>query len=389
MVTTMTASQCIKRSLLYNEHKVRAGKAECLMAVGFLKDANKREFEEKLKRFQNRMALNERSKSNTIHISLNFHNSDALNKEKLISIAQEYMEKIGFQRQPYLIYQHYDAGHPHLHIVTTNIKRNGTRINTFNFARYESAVARREIDIKYGLVSGEKKLNAEKLEIPALAQTVYYGKSETKNSITKVLGAVLNKYKYASLAELNGLLRLYNIFADRGRENGFIFSKKGLLYCLLDEKGKKVGVPIKASTLCMKPTLAFLEKKFKENEVVKLDYKHRLLSSLNWVNFKAPKDLTAFKNGLEKEKISLGMHQNKEGILDSLIYIDHKSKCVFNSSELEEQYQIKAIMIKYGAPKLAPIQKIDLPHRLTSSINLKKQEGRGASVELFPLIIAK
>jgi hypothetical protein len=27
------------------------------------------------------------------------------------------MEKIGFGSQPYLVYQHLDSGHPHVHIV--------------------------------------------------------------------------------------------------------------------------------------------------------------------------------------------------------------------------------------------------------------------------------
>ncbi|GAC1422282.1 MAG: hypothetical protein NVSMB67_18860 [Flavisolibacter sp.] len=346
-------------------------------------------FDEKLHRFQNRIDLNDRAKASALHISLNFHNSDVLNKEKLILIAKEYMERIGFQLQPYLIYQHHDAAHPHLHIVTTNIKRNGARINTFNFARYVSAIARKEIDIKYGLVSGEKQYKAEKPEIPEFAQKVNYGKSETKISITKVLGAVLNKYKYSSLNELNGLLLLFNIFADRGRKYGFIYNKKGLLYCLLDENGKKVGVPIKASSFYMKPTLAFLEKKFQENAEAKLDNKHHLTARLNWINFITSKDLNEFKNGLGKEKISLGMRQNKEGVLCSLIYIDHKIKCVFDSWELEEQYQIKGIIQKYGQPILAPIQKIDLHQELIGANKLKKAEGYGKLIHPYPLTLPR
>ena len=44
-----------------------------------------------------------------------------LNKEKLCAIAETYMKAIGFEKQPYLVYRHYDAGHPHIHIVSTNI----------------------------------------------------------------------------------------------------------------------------------------------------------------------------------------------------------------------------------------------------------------------------
>jgi hypothetical protein len=57
------------------------------------------------------------------------------------------------------------------------------------------------------------------------AQRVNYGKSPTKRGIVNVLDAVLPKYKYVSLAELNAVLKLYNLTADRGKEEGIIFRK--------------------------------------------------------------------------------------------------------------------------------------------------------------------
>ncbi len=56
------------------------------------------------------------------------------------------MSKIGFGDQPYLVYQHFDARHPHIHIVTTNIKSDGSRIKTHNIGRNQSERARREIE---------------------------------------------------------------------------------------------------------------------------------------------------------------------------------------------------------------------------------------------------
>ena len=38
------------------------------------------------------------------------------------------MQGIGFGNQPYLVYQHHDAGHPHIHMVTANIQADGQRI---------------------------------------------------------------------------------------------------------------------------------------------------------------------------------------------------------------------------------------------------------------------
>ena len=207
MVAKIITPLSIKRALNYNEQKVLQGKATCLQAVNFLKEAQSMNFYQKLERFERQISLNERARTNTVHISLNFDNTDQLDREKLLSIAGEYMDKIGFKDQPYLIYQHLDAGHPHVHIVTTNIEKDGKRIDTYNMGRNQSAKAIKELELKYGLITAQKKAKEARPSIAQPAQKVTYGKSETKRSITNVLDAVLNTYRFASLAELNAVLR--------------------------------------------------------------------------------------------------------------------------------------------------------------------------------------
>ena len=56
------------------------------------------------------------------------------------------MEKIGFGEQPYLTYQHFDAGHPHIHIVSVKVRADGSRIDTQNIGRNQSEKARKEIE---------------------------------------------------------------------------------------------------------------------------------------------------------------------------------------------------------------------------------------------------
>ena len=96
MVAKITSPGSIKRALNYNEHKVDLEQAECLHAGNFLQEANELNFYQKLERFEYQNALNERAKTNTLHISLNFDSEDKLSKEKLIEIASGYMEKIDF-----------------------------------------------------------------------------------------------------------------------------------------------------------------------------------------------------------------------------------------------------------------------------------------------------
>ena len=367
MVAKITVPITINRALNYNEQKVQKGMAKCIHANGFLKNAEQLNFYEKLHQFERLISLNKRATTNTVHISLNFSINENISKEKLIEIASTYMEKIGFGNQPYLVYQHTDAGHPHIHIVTTNIQNNGKRISLHNIGKNQSAKARKEIEIAFKLIKAEDQKNEKSEEIrPLDLRRLTYGKSPTKRAITNVLGTVLPQYKYASLAELNAILKLYNLVADRGKEDGIIFKKNGLIYRILDEKGNKIGVPIKASSIYNKPTLSYLESKFKENEILKQEHKKSLKTSIDWIMIKPPKNLQAFKEALEKEKINLVIRQNNDGIVYGLTYIDHKTKCVFNGSDIGKEYSAKSILSKCGIEQLIPKQKISVESKISN-----------------------
>jgi hypothetical protein len=269
MVARINTGKSISKALNYNEKKVQQGQAELLLAHNFLKDADQMNFYEKLGHFEKLTSLNERTTTNTLHISLNFDPSEKLENEKLIAIANSYMKRIGFGNQPWLVYRHFDTGHPHMHLISTNIQRDGSRISMHNMGRNQSEVARKEIEIEFGLVKAESKKAADALKLqPLNAQKLNPGKRSTKAALSNVLGIVIPQYKYGSLAELNAILKLYNVMADRCSEDSDTYQHKGLLYRVLDEKGNKVGTPIKASLFYMKPTLHFLEKRFAENEVL-------------------------------------------------------------------------------------------------------------------------
>jgi hypothetical protein len=344
MVARITTPYTIQKALNYNEQKIQKGEAELLHAANFLKDAEQLNFYDKLKRFTDLINLNERAKTNTLHISLNFHNSDMLSKEKITEIADEYMNKIGFGEQPYLVYQHFDSGHTHLHVVTTNIQADGKRIDTFNIGRNQSTKARIELEQKYKLVQAlGRKITDE--EIRPASQKIHYGKSETKRAISNVLAYVLNHYKYSSLAELNAVLKLYNVVADRGSENSRIYKNNGLVYRVLDEKGNKIGVPIKASLIYNNPGLKFLEQKFQQNEAAKQQHKQHIKTAINMVLMrKSNPSITVFADALSKEQISVVLRQNKEGFVYGITYIDHKNRCVFNGSDLGKNYSAKGLL---------------------------------------------
>jgi len=349
MVAVIHQSTSLRNILNYNEQKGKAGLAVCLEAGFYPVDAADLNFHQKLRRLEILTELNQRTKYNSVHISLNFDPSEKLPDELLKEIAEVYLDKLGFAGQPYLLYRHEDAGHPHLHIVTTNIQQDGKAIHLHNLGKRKSEPARKEIEIKYGLIKAEESKLQCAYKLKPVTARVLYGKSETKRAIGNVLQTVLPLYKYASLAELNAVLRQYNIVADRGEENSRIFLHSGLVYRVLDEKGNKVGVPIKASLFFKDTTLKFLERKFEANKVAKDDPKAklRLKNAIDLYFLGRDKSVEGLVATLKKQGVDTVLRRNEEGLIYGITYVDHQSKCVFNGSNLGKAYSANAIRERY------------------------------------------
>ena len=343
MVAKVIIGKSIRGALLYNERKVQEGHARCLSANLFGGDPNQLGFASKLKRFEKLIARNAKAKTNVLHISLNFDVMEKLPASSLYSIANDYMEKIGFGNQPYLVYEHLDAAHPHLHILTTNITETGKRIDLHNIGRNQSEKARKEIELTYGLVQAESK---SKKELPLLIPPVRltYGKSETKRSISNVVRCAM-AYKFTSLPEFNAILRQFNVVADRGREGSWMYRKKGLVYSCCDTKGTPVGVPIKASSIYSTPTLQNIENRFAVNKKLRLPGKDRIRVCIDRC-FKNKSITTkeAFAESLQQQGIYVLLRQSKEGLIYGITFVDNVSKVVFNGSDLGKNYSASALL---------------------------------------------
>lgn len=345
MVTVIKPGHSIHRIFNYNENKVKKGVAVCIGAENFPLNADEMSLKIKLGYLLKRINLRPNVKRNSVHISLNFDPSEShLSKEKLMGVANVYMEKLGFGEQPYLVYQHYDAGHPHIHIVTTNIQSNGNPINLHHLGIRKSEPARKEIEKMFGLVVADAHARREAFRLkPIDVNKLQYGRTETKRAITNVLDAVLNKYNYTSLPELNAVLKQYNVLADRGSEHSKIFQGGGLVYRILDEDGKPVGVPIKASDFYNKPTLKKLEEKYAPNDAKRQPHKARIKNEIDRLFIGKKSSLDELVKQLERKGIYVALRHSDAGLIYGITYVDHQTKCVFNGSALGKLYSAKAI----------------------------------------------
>lgn len=88
-----------------------------------------------------------------IHIIFSFHQSDELYDMQLLEIAEIYMNKLGYEDQPQLLYRHDNEPHTSLNIVTTRVEVGG-RVVRDSFSFYKSESARKSIEVKYNLIRG-------------------------------------------------------------------------------------------------------------------------------------------------------------------------------------------------------------------------------------------
>jgi hypothetical protein len=351
MVARIVCGKNIKGLLIYNEAKVQENKAELLHASKFGLEVGHISVEEKLKRFQKLIYLNKRVKTNAIHISLNFDRTDNLSKEKLIAIGSAYMDKIGFGDQPYLVYEHKDAAHPHLHIVSTNIDSIGKRIDLHNIGRIKSEAARKGLEESFKLVNAEGRSQLQ--DRGSVLQPAIYGQEETRRTISNIVREVARTYKYTSLPEFNAALKHYNIIADRGALGTTMFKQGGLAYSIIEKGGRKIGVPIKASRLSGKPTLKFLEQQFKLNKILRKKSVGNTRENITAILHKQPTNLKQFSEMLSKAGIDLVVRENKEGRIYGLTYVDHTTKFVLNGSDLGKAFTANGITGRFERePKL-------------------------------------
>lgn len=338
MVVRINTGKNIGGAIRYNERKVEKGDARLLGLGGMA--SLRLSLADKIRVFQDRMARNKRTKTNTLHISLSFSPKDILDDDKLKSIAIDYMRGIGFGDQPFLLYRHFDTSHPHLHMVTTNIDRFGKRIETHNLGRDQSETTRKQLEKVYRLVKAGG-LSKQDVDLTTLAKAVY-GDKGTKAAVSNIVREVVRTYHFASLPEFNAVLGLFNVGAFRGEPGSMMFEKKGLVYSVLDPNGNRIGIPVKASAISTRPTLSRLEMRFERNREFRKPFQSGL-RNIVLAELDRAGSVDGLRRALRQKGIVPVFRTNAEGRLYGVTYVDLVNRCVFKGSDLGKGLSANAL----------------------------------------------
>jgi hypothetical protein len=332
----------MRGSLLYNTQKVEEKKALFLEAHNFLLEKEELTIQKELETFQCLTRLNERSKQKAIHISLNFAESDHLNERQLIRVADDFMRGINFGDQPWLLYQHIDAGHPHLHIVSTNIRPDGSRISNDLRSPHHLKQLCYQLEEKHHLTPAIPMPDLFGVDQPEIQQEKHaylqkatYGQAPTKKQIETILQTVNASFSFTSFEAYNAVLSLYRE-QQQLREEHYRQTLRG------------VRVPIDYA-------LAGIDRQH---------YSLRCLTS-DLAREKIVIVIPALKQRPSRKQKPTRTPPEDDG--HSIFYVDFKSKTVIRDTELGPRYTGASILQRTGVERelrrLHDEGKLELPKR--------------------------
>ena len=246
MVPKVNSGANVYGVLQYNRIKVEAGEGRILYMQGIPERSDGRfSIEECAEAFGYYTALNPRVRKPVVHFSLNPSPEDRLSEAQLTRLAAEFMERMGYGRQPYVVFLHEDIARRHMHVVSVRVDEQGRKIDHNNELRRAMAVCR-ELEHEYGLhVPEDGGVQTEPEEL----HRVDYLRSDLKHQLRNVVMTLKQQYGFQSLAEFNTLLERYGVAAEeiRGDVQGRPY--RGLVYHVLDDDGQRTGAAVKASRL--------------------------------------------------------------------------------------------------------------------------------------------
>ncbi|GAD08416.1 Relaxase/Mobilisation nuclease domain [Porphyromonas crevioricanis] len=370
MVAKINYGNSLYGALAYNGEKVNEGVAKILDTNKVFSPADgTHNISACMQDFMAYMPSHVLTKKPVIHVSLNPHPDDRLSDEQFSAIAREYIEKMGYGNQPFVVYKHEDIDRHHLHIVTLAVDERGKKINDGNNF-YTSTRILKELEQKYGLIPAQMRKEKEAFR---LKKVCYSDGENLKKQLASVIKPVAKFYHCPSFKEYRALLSTYNICVEevKGEVNGKTYM--GLLYFASDDKGNKIGKVFKSSLFGKSVGYEALQNNFKASkEKLKEKWLAPKTKAVVAGALKRSATKEDFRGNLYRKGIDVLFRENEEGRLYGATFIDHNNGCVVNGSRLGKELSANAVAEWFDRPHpelSAPIQQSEkgsIPQTQTS-----------------------
>lgn len=309
----------VGNTVLYNEKKTKTGEEDARI-IGFSKGISS------LEDFNRKIEIlsrgNIRTRNETFHAHINPGPGENLSDEKIMEMATELMERLGYGNQPFVVYRHDDTGRTHYHIVSSRVGADGKRINSdYEWRRCNQHV--KEMAAKYGYtVGGRKKKASESQEYTRFNRN----EKDIKGQIENLLRLSL-KYNCSSMDEYKAVLRSMGLMMSETSGKTFIV------------KGLYRGKPCTAAFSSEDVGIDDLEKIFKESyKKNKWDKAQERLKNIASSGLDHSSSYKHFRNMLRKQGIDIYVTRDSSGRFSSVIYVDHTTRCCYSGDRLGSEY---------------------------------------------------
>lgn len=343
MVAKISIGSSLYGALAYNFEKINREEGRLLGANKIILPAEGQiDIRRIAENFNAFMPKTGKTKKPVLHISLNPHPDDKLTDQDFEILAREYLEKLGFGEQPFIIYKHADIARHHIHIVTVNVNEQGKRLNQdFLFRRSKRITT--ELEEKYNLHKAQREKITPDMPIKKIDPS-----DDIKRQVANTVKMVCMRYKFKTIGEYNAVLSLYNVKCEQtdGRVNGREYH--GLVYFATDDEGKVIANPFKASRLGKFASRTAVEGRFERaKDKIDITPTRRRVSDV----LAQSRSKEAFISGLKERNIDIVFRYTEDGRIYGVTFIDHNTMTVLNGSRLGKQFSANAFNERFNNPQ--------------------------------------
>lgn len=347
MVAKINVGSSLYGALAYNGEKINEGQGRLLATHKIFDEGTGRlDVRRAAEDFARYLPEQVRTAKPVVHISLNPHPDDRLTDMELTAIAEEYLARLGYGGQPYAVFKHEDIDRHHLHIVTLCVDETGRKIGD-SFIHRRSKNITRALEQEYGLHTAERKRQTQAEPLRAVDTVA----GDVKRQVGNVLKGISGRYKFQTLGEYRALLSLYNLTVEecRGEVRGREY--RGFVYSATDDRGEKVGTPLKASCFgkrygyeAFERWCAASKERIKERKFGDMT-KATAMAAL-----RRTKDRAEFIALLKAKGVDVVLRETDTGRIYGATFIDHRTGCVLNGSRLGKELSANALQEHFAPP---------------------------------------
>ena len=350
MIAKISATENLGGSLGYNFKKVEKGEASILLAAELYQNKEGRyTMGEVFADMEALIPKKCRTRKTVFHCSLNPHPDEKLSDERLVQIAKEYMEALGYSKQPYIVFKHNDIAREHIHIVSLRVDSKGRKIND----KYEGRRSKKITDAlekKYNLIPSSKVSEKPTTETPKV--DVMQG--NIKEQVANTVRSAMKHYSFCSLGELNAILSRYNLAVEEVKTEYRGKQYDGLVYVPTDDKGNKVSTPIHASDIGRGMGYTAVQNNMlKSKQIVKPlipTVRRKVLEVMRT----SPQTEERLRQRLEEQGLRVIIRKNEGGRIYGITFIDDEKGIALNGSRLGKGYAANKFNEYFSNPEKNP-----------------------------------